>query len=49
MFTAYQRSNDKPLKPRALKRRRQQESMLINARRPLYFPQPDPPVWKPLG
>lgn len=49
MFNTYQRSNDKPMKPRVLKRLRQQESMLANARRPLQFPLPEPPLWKPLG
>jgi len=49
MFQAYQRSNDKPLKPRALKRMRQQEALVSHQRRPLQFPQPEPPVWKPLG
>ncbi|UHJ65918.1 hypothetical protein [Melaminivora jejuensis] len=49
MLTPYQRSNDKTLKPRALKRMRQQESMLAHARRPAQFPLPQPPLWKPLG
>jgi len=49
MMDTYQRSNDKPLKPRALKRMRQQEAMLDSAKRPRYFPQPEPPLWKPLG
>lgn len=49
MFDTYQRSNDKPLKPRALKRMRQQEAMLTSPKRPRYFPQPEPPMWKPLG
>ena len=49
MMNAYQRSNDKPLKPKALKRMRQQEALQSNQRRPLQFPQPEPPVWKPLG
>ena len=49
MFSNYQRSSDKPLKPRALKRMRQQEAMLAHPKRPQHFPQPEPPVWKPLG
>ena len=49
MFSNYQRSSDKPLKPRALKRMRQQEAMQEHPKRPLHFPQPEPPVWKPLG
>lgn len=49
MFTTPQRSNDKTLKPRAIKRMRQQESMLAHARRPMQFPWPEPPLWKPLG
>ncbi|WP_313076636.1 hypothetical protein [Melaminivora sp.] len=49
MFHAFQRSSDKPLKPRAIKRLRQQEALLSSQRRPLQFPQPEPPLWKPLG
>lgn len=37
------------LKPRALKRLRQWEAALRPAREPLRFPEPEPPVWKPLG
>jgi len=49
MPETYQRSNDKPLKPRALKRMRQQEAMLASPRRPVQFPDREPPLWKPLG
>lgn len=45
-----QRTDDSNLlKPRALKRRRQWEALLKPAREPLVFPQPDPPLWKPMG
>ena len=37
------------LKPRALKRLRQWEAMLRPRQVPLRFPEPEPPVWKPLG
>lgn len=47
------RSGIPNLKPRALKRLRQWEAMLRSGSRshpaPLWFPEPDPPVWKPLG
>ncbi|PWW47727.1 hypothetical protein [Melaminivora alkalimesophila] len=50
MPNAFQRSNDKPLRPRALKRLRQQEAMAANRRLPLQFPSPEPlAFWKPLG
>jgi hypothetical protein len=34
-------------KPRTLKRQKQREAM--QQYRPVFFPQPDPPAWKPLG
>lgn len=37
------------LKPRALKRLRQWEAALRSPREPLRFPEPEPPLWKPLG
>ena len=37
------------LKPRALKRLRQWEAMARTRPVPLRFPEPEPPVWKPLG
>ncbi|MFY3384358.1 hypothetical protein [Paracidovorax sp. MALMAid1276] len=37
------------IKPRALKRLRQWEAALRSPREPLRFPEPEPPVWKPLG
>ncbi len=49
MPIALQRSTDKRLKPRAVKRMRQQEALRTRAKPPLYFPEPEPPVWKPLG
>lgn len=43
------RSAPHALKPRALKRMRQWEAALRPQREPLRFPEPEPPVWKPLG
>lgn len=37
------------LKPRAIKRLRQSEAALRPQREPLRFPDPEPPLWKPLG
>lgn len=37
------------LKPRAIKRMRQSQAGLHPQREPLRFPDPEPPVWKPLG
>ena len=37
------------LKPRALKRLRQWESMAQPRQIPLRYPEPEPPLWKPLG
>ncbi len=37
------------LKPRQLKRMRQWEALQRPRREALPFPEPDPPVWKPLG
>ena len=39
---------EKP-RPRDVKRRRQWEAMLHTPLRALVFPEPEPPVWKPLG
>lgn len=49
MLTTRQHRDDKTPRPRAVKRMRQQESMLAQLRRPLLFPLPEPPLWKPLG
>ena len=43
------RTGTDDIKPRALKRLRQWEAILRSRRAPLEFPQPEPPVWKPLG
>lgn len=43
------RSGPEHLKPRALKRMRQWEAMAPVRPVPLRFPDPEPPVWKPLG
>lgn len=43
------RTGTELLKPRALKRLRQREAMLRPRREPLVFPEPEPPLWKPLG
>lgn len=45
----YRRTHSELVKPRALKRLRQREAMLPLRREPLYFPEPEPPLWKPLG
>jgi len=37
------------LKPRALKRQRQWEAMARHRPEPPRFPEPEPPLWKPLG
>jgi len=37
------------IKPRTLKRMRQGEAMARPRSVPLRFPDPEPPVWKPLG
>lgn len=42
------RTTSHALKPRAIKRLRQSEAAL-RPREPLRFPEPEPPVWKPLG
>jgi hypothetical protein len=44
-----QRTGSHVLKPRAIKRMRQSEAALRPPREPLQFPEPEPPVWKPLG
>ncbi|CAN5565350.1 hypothetical protein BH10PSE18_BH10PSE18_29860 [soil metagenome] len=36
------------LKPRQMKRQRQQQS-LVQQHRPIHYPEPDIPIWKPLG
>ncbi|MDA8456694.1 hypothetical protein M4R22_18190 [Acidovorax sp. GBBC 3334] len=36
-------------KPRDLKRRRQREAMLRPGAQAPCYPEPEPPVWKPLG
>lgn len=44
------RSGTDHLKPRMLKRLRQWEAMARSRRLPpLNFPEPEPPLWKPLG
>jgi hypothetical protein len=43
------RTGSHVLKPRAIKRIRQSEAAPRPQREPLRFPDPDPPVWKPLG
>lgn len=35
------------IRPRTVKRLRQREAM--SQYRPLDYPQPEPPIWKPLG
>jgi hypothetical protein len=48
-MSRYRRTHSELVKPRALKRLRQREAMLPLRREPLYFPEPEPPLWKPLG
>lgn len=43
------RTGSHVLKPRAIKRMRQSQAALRPQREPLRFPDPEPPVWKPLG
>jgi hypothetical protein len=49
MSKTHRSGNDQELKPRALKRLRQWESMRSRSSAPLRFPEPEPPVWKRLG
>ncbi|GAA6118761.1 hypothetical protein Acidovoranil_08640 [Acidovorax sp. FG27] len=46
----YRQHPDKP-KPRELKRRRQREAMVMRsgAHTAVLLPDPEPPIWKPLG
>lgn len=43
------RYSENRIKPRALKRMRQWEAMARPRREPLRYPDPEPPLWKPLG
>ena len=49
MSKTHRSGSDSHLKPRALKRMRQWESMVRPRQIPLRFPDPEPPLWKPLG
>jgi hypothetical protein len=49
MSKTHRSGSDAHLKPRALKRMRQWESMARPRPIPLRFPEPEPPLWKPLG
>lgn len=44
-----QRTGSHVRKPRAVKRMRQSQAALRPPPQPLRFPDPEPPVWKPLG
>jgi hypothetical protein len=50
MSKTYRHQPDKP-KPRDIKRQRQREAMLMrpSASAQVLLPEPEPPVWKPLG
>ncbi|WP_353363328.1 hypothetical protein [Acidovorax sp. FG27] len=50
MSKTYRQHPDKP-KPRELKRRRQREAMVMRsgAHTAVLLPDPEPPIWKPLG
>lgn len=48
-MTNSRRTGSYALKPRALKRLRQSEAALRPQRQPPRFPDPEPPLWKPLG
>jgi hypothetical protein len=48
-MTHSSRTRIQGLKPRAIKRMRQSEAALRPQREPLRFPDPEPPLWKPLG
>lgn len=43
------RTQPEKLRPRDIKRRRQWEAMQRPPREMLFYPEPDPPQWKPLG
>ncbi|EER58412.1 hypothetical protein AcdelDRAFT_4013 [Acidovorax delafieldii 2AN] len=49
LMSRYRRTHSELVKPRALKRLCQREAMLAPRREPIYFPEPEPPLWKPLG
>lgn len=49
MSKTHRSSSENRLKPRALKRLRQWESMTQPRQIPLRYPEPEPPLWKPLG
>ena len=48
-MSSIHRTGSHVLKPRAIKRMRQSQAALRHQREPLRFPDPEPPVWKPLG
>ena len=49
MSKTHRSSSENRLKPRAIKRLRQWESMTQPRQIPLRYPEPEPPLWKPLG
>ncbi|MDR6213195.1 hypothetical protein [Paracidovorax wautersii] len=52
MSKTYRHLSEKTLKPRELKRQRQREAMLPAGKaawHAVFLPEPEAPVWKPLG
>lgn len=52
MSKTHRHPSEKTLKPRELKRQRQREAMLQpgkGAAHAVFLPEPEAPVWKPLG
>lgn len=49
MSKTHRSGSDHTMKPRELKRVRQWEAMARTRQVPLRFPEPEPPLWKPLG